>query len=144
MSLSPVSGLSSKSKDAMPPPLVQACAPASEAGTASRVRQAVSPDSPPSVLHELARDPDIIVRAAVAINGACGHEIDTMLASDEDERIRALLGSRIARLLPGLDGDEHDNATRHVHTMLAALARDHATRVRAAVAHEIKAMIAAA
>lgn len=146
MSLWPVSGSSSTNNDAPPPPNTAepaTPAPAAEAGTAGRVRRAVSPDSSATVLHQLARDPDIVVRAAVAINGACGHDVDAMLASDEDERIRALLGSRIARLLPGLDGDEHDNATRHVHTTLAALARDHATRVRAAIANEIKAMIAA-
>jgi uncharacterized protein (DUF2336 family) len=152
MSLWPVSGFSSTNKEKLPrppetpepeTPEPATSEPPAEAGTAGRVRQAASPDSPPAVLHDLARDPDIIVRAAVAINSACGHEIDRMLAGDQDERVRALLGSRIARLLPGLDGDEHDNATRHVHTMLAALARDHATRVRAAIAHEIKSMIAA-
>ena len=146
MSLWPASGSSATNMNAKPPPTETpepAPEPADKAITASRVRQAVSPDSPPAVLQELARDPDIIVRAAVAINAACGHEIDTMLARDEDERVRALLGSRIARLLPGLDGDEQDNAARHVHTLLAALARDHATRVRAAIAYEIRAMIAA-
>lgn len=141
MSFWPGTGIGSTQNDT-PPPLETRRAPA-EASTAGRVRRAVSPNSSPAVLRELARDPDIVVRAAVAINGACGPDVDTMLASDEDERVRALLGSRIARLLPGLDGDEHDKATRHVHTMLAALARDHATRVRAAIAQEIKAMVAA-
>ncbi len=81
-----------------------------------------------------------MVRAAVAINDACGPDIDLILAGDSDERVRALLGSRIARLLPELDCQHQDSATRHVHATLAALARDHATRVRAVIAHEVGAM----
>ena len=82
----------------------------------------------------------MIVRATVALNLSCSPEVDAILAGDQDERVRALLGSRIARLLPDLDGPEQECAARHVRSTLAALANDQATRVRAAVADEIAAM----
>lgn len=107
---------------------------------ASRVRQAVRPDSPAETLRELAQDADVLVRAAVATNGGCGPEIDAILAADQDDRVRALLGCRIARLLPDLDGSGHHTAAEHVVKTLAALARDQANRVRAAIAEEIKSM----
>lgn len=111
-----------------------------QSNAAARVRQAVHASTPPETLRTLARDPHIIVRAAVAINSGCGPEIDAILANDEDDRVRALLGSRIARLLPGLDHRNQDLAACHVLSTLLALARDQASRVRAAIADEIKAM----
>lgn len=81
-----------------------------------------------------------MVRAAVAINDRCGPEVERILAGDGDDRIRALLAARIARLLPELSTDEHESAARHVRTVLAGLARDQATKVRAAIAEEVKAM----
>lgn len=110
---------------------------------ASRVRQAVRAESSAATLRELATDGEILVRAAVAINRGCGPEIDAILASDEDERVRALLAWRIARLLPELDGPGQHTAAQHVFSTLAALARDQANQVRAAIAQEIKAMDAA-
>ena len=108
--------------------------------TPGRVRQAARPDNPPAALRELARDPDLIVRAAVAINGTCSPELDSILAEDRDERVRALLGNRIAQLLPNLDGDGQTSAAQHVLTTLTALARDQATRVRATIAEQVKMM----
>ena len=107
---------------------------------ADRVRQASRSDTAPEMLTLLAQDPDVIVRAALAINGACGLAVDGMLIGDADDRVRALLGARIARLLPELDAEDQQEATTHVHAMLTALAQDRATRVRAAVAEEVKTM----
>ena len=54
----------------------------------------------------LAADPDVLVRAAVAINRGCAPDVDRILAEDGDERVRALLAGRIARLLPELRRDD--------------------------------------
>jgi len=117
--------------------------PLAERNAAPRVRQAADADTSPSLMRKLACDPDIIVRAAVAINGACSPEITSLLAKDKDERIRALLGARIARLLPSLDHRGREDAAIHIEATLGALARDQATRVRAAIADELKTMHAA-
>jgi uncharacterized protein (DUF2336 family) len=91
----------------------------------------------------LASDPEIIVRATVALNKGCEADVDAILAADQDERVRALLGGRIARLLPGLDAEGQSEATRHVLATLTMLATDQATRVRVAIAEEVATMDAA-
>lgn len=108
-----------------------------------RVKSAAKLDCSPVTLQSLARDPEIIVRATVAMNQGCGPEVDAILAVDQDERVRALLGGRIARLLPGLDPVEQSDAATHVHATLTTLATDRATRVRAAIADVIATMEAA-
>ena len=108
-----------------------------------RVRRAARADCSIAALRELAHDPEIIVRATVALNKSCDPGVDAILAADGDERVRALLGGRIARLLPDLDPEEQCDAARHVHATLTMLATDHATRVRAAIADEIATMEAA-
>ncbi len=114
--------------------------PPNPAISVERVRQAARSDSSPESLRQLAQDPDIIVRAALAINVACSPEIDGILVGDADDRVRALLSCRIARLLPTLTDDVQSIAAEHVRSILAILARDQATRVRAAIADEIKTM----
>lgn len=111
-----------------------------DAQAEGRVRLAARLDLSPLALQELARDPEILVRATVALNGRCDAEVDAILTSDQDERIRALLGSRVARLLPNLDSEGRTAAATHVLATLAILAADQATRVRAAIADEIAAM----
>lgn len=108
-----------------------------------RVRRAARLDCSAAVLRDLARDPEIIVRATVAMNTACDPEIDAILAADQDERVRALLGSRIARLLPEIADAERSDMASHIHETLTALAADLATRVRAAIAEAIATMDAA-
>ena len=105
-----------------------------------RVRRAAKPDCSPTSLRELALDPEILVRATVALNAGCDPEVDAILAADQDERVRALLGGRIARLLPDLDAEEQSDAAQHIHTTLTILATDQATRVRAAIAEAIATM----
>ena len=110
---------------------------------ADRVRQAARHDCTPVALLELARDSEIIVRATVALNERCDAEVDKLLSLDGDERVRALLGSRIARLLPDIDGEERTAAASHLHATLTVLASDQALRVRAAIAEQIATLEAA-
>lgn len=110
---------------------------------AERVRQAAREDCSPVVLMELARDPEILVRATVALNERCDAEVETILSSDADERVRALLGGRIAGLLPSLGSADRTIAADHVHATLAVLASDQALRVRATIAEQIATMEAA-
>ena len=107
---------------------------------ASRVRLAASPGTDPAVLLQLADDPEIVVRAAVAINRSSAPEVDRILTEDEDERVRALLAGRIARLLPTLVGQDRTVAAAHVHSVLAVLVTDEAVRVRVAIADSVKTM----
>jgi len=108
--------------------------------SAARVRRAASGQTSPGELRELTADPDILVRAAVAINRSCAPEVEAKLARDQDERVRALLGGRIARLLPDLAGPDTAHATAHALATLIALAQDEAVRVRAAIADAVKEM----
>ena len=107
---------------------------------AARVRLAAKPSTPAAVLRALADDPAVTVRAAVAMNPCFAPDVDRRLASDCDERVRALLGGKVAALLPGLSGDEHTRALAHVNQTLAALARDAAVLVRVAIAEALNAM----
>jgi hypothetical protein len=107
---------------------------------AERVRQAARQDCSPVMLLKLARDPEIIVRATVALNERCAPEVDILLTSDGDERVRALLGGRIARLLPNIAVADQTAAANHVHATLTTLASDQALRVRAAIAEQIATM----
>ena len=107
-------------------------APRGEA--ADRVRLAARSDCLPQALRDLARDPDLIVRATVALNERCNREIDTILSGDTDERVRALLAGRVARLFSDMNVPDQTEAADHVLSTLRALALDQAIRVRAALA----------
>ena len=105
-----------------------------ESDEATRVRLAARPTTPPTVLRVLAKDPLLTVRAAVAMNTVHAPGADRRLLADQDERIRALLARRMARLLPGLSRTERAAAHAHVEHTLKVLAQDAAVRVRAALA----------
>ena len=70
-------------------------------------------------------------------------ELDTILASDGDERVRALLAARIARLLSTSNLAVQGEWAEHIDRTLRALAADEAVRVRAAVADELAQTLAA-
>lgn len=106
----------------------------------SRVRLGSSARTPPHVLAQLALDPAVTVRAAVAMNPACPPHVDEAISRDTDERIRTLLARKLAQLVPSLSGAEHTLACGQMHAMLAALAADAAVRVRAVIADCVKAM----
>jgi uncharacterized protein (DUF2336 family) len=111
-----------------------------ENGSAVRVRRAASAGTTAFDLSLLARDPDVLVRAAVAINRGCAPDVDRVLVQDGDERVRALLAGRIARLIPELTQRDQDDAAEHVRAMLLDLVQDAAVRVRAAIAEAVKSM----
>jgi uncharacterized protein (DUF2336 family) len=105
-------------------------------GEAARVRRAAR-DTDPTTLEALTHDPQPTVRAAVALNPTFAPGADAQLVNDTDERVRSLLATKMARLLPSLSGREQEAAQAHVHTMLRCLASDAAVRVRAAIAEAL-------
>lgn len=107
---------------------------------ATRVRLAARASTPASLLHELASDRSPTVRAAVAMNPATAPDADHKLLADDDERVRILLGGKLATLLPGLARTGQEAALAHVRGILVALADDVAARVRTAMAHTLTAM----
>lgn len=122
-----------------PTPSINLHAPR-RADEAERVRLASRANTPPSVLRALARDHEITVRAAVALNPAHAPDADRQLLADPDDRVRALLAGKLAALLPGLCGAGHAEAQAHVHRTLMALADDAATRVRTVIAEALTSM----
>ena len=107
---------------------------------AARVRLAASASTPQTVLRQLADDPQVLVRAAVALNPAATPIVDRLLTTDGDERVRALLARKVAALLPGQSSAEHSQVYRHVRATLLALVEDEAVRVRIAIAEALKSM----
>jgi uncharacterized protein (DUF2336 family) len=105
-----------------------------------RVRLGASVDSSPDLLQELAADPAVTVRAAVALNSAAPAGADRILAHDDDDRIRTLLARKLAALVPSLKNAERDRLQHHALDVLADLVRDEAVRVRAAIADVLKEM----
>ena len=110
---------------------------------AVRVRLGAATDTAPDVLRELARDPSVTVRAAVAMNVAAPEQVDQLLASDRDERVRTLIGRKLASLIPNITMSQRSELEGHALTTLAALVEDEAVRVRAAIADVVKEMPAA-
>ena len=107
---------------------------------AARVRLGASPATAAETLLALAADPAVTVRAAVAMNAAASEQVDRKLAQDGDERVRSLLAGKLARLVPGLTGDEHARVEGVALGMLRGLVQDEAIRVRAAIAEVVRDM----
>ncbi len=120
----------------VPYPDLVAVAPI-DADEAARIRQAASPATRGHVLADLATDPAVTVRAAVAMNAAAPPLADVTLSRDPDERVRIFVAQRLARLLPAGPAAALQH---HVLTVLTILVQDAATRVRAAIAEALKAM----
>jgi len=106
----------------------------------ARVRLGTQADTPVDVLLDLASDPVVTVRAAVAVNDATPPHVDEILARDADERVRALLARKIANLLPVTSEAEKDAMGHRVLAILSDLVRDEAVRVRAAIAEVVRDM----
>ncbi len=102
---------------------------------ASRVKLAAAPSTLPWVLSQLADDPAVTVRAALAMNAAA--QSDRKLATDGDERVRLLLARKIASAIDNLPASEQAHLCNEMLEVLTALVRDEATRVRAAIAEMI-------
>ncbi len=107
---------------------------------ADRVRLAAKPDAPLSALQSLAADPAVTVRAAVAMNTAAGSSLFSLLARDPDDRVRALLGRRLALLLPSLSAEDRAQLRDNAIGTLMVLVNDETERVRGAIADAVKDM----
>jgi uncharacterized protein (DUF2336 family) len=105
-----------------------------------RCRLASDTSTTPDVLTTLAQDQDVEIRAAVAMNPAAPQAADETLAADPDERIRVLIGRKLAAMMPRVSEQTHDRACARVMTMLGQLVCDEATRIRAVIADILKEM----
>ena len=106
----------------------------------TRVRLGASAFTPAAVLHRLAQDPAVTVRAAVAMNPACAPDVDQAISQDPDERVRTLLARKLALLAPSMSGAEQAQACQQMRTTLTGLAANAAVQVRATIAECVKAM----
>jgi uncharacterized protein (DUF2336 family) len=106
----------------------------------TRVRQSANRCAGADILTDLARDPSVTVRATLALNPAAPAEANAILAADRDERVRALLGRKLAALTPNLTGPAQKNLWRKTVETLTALVADEAERVRESVAEAVKSM----
>ena len=107
---------------------------------AARVRLAASPETSADVLHALAADERVTVRAAVALNPSTPDGADAILAADGDERVRHLLARKLATLIPTLSRPEQARLHAQAMTTLAGMVEDEAERVRRAIADVVKEM----
>jgi uncharacterized protein (DUF2336 family) len=105
---------------------------------AARVRLGAGTDTRADVLIDLAGDPSVTVRAALALNAAAPARVNDDLASDRDERVRILLARKLAVLVPGLSSVDQARLYRETWDTLKALVADEAVRVRAVIADAIK------
>ncbi len=105
-----------------------------------RLTLAARDDLEPEILYFLARDPDIAVRRAIAVNTTAPVKASLILANDENEDVRFDLADRVGRIVPGLDQDQQAKAWRTIHQVLSLLARDQLPRVRRALAEALKAL----
>lgn len=105
---------------------------------AARVRQGAAAKTEPDVLLELANDPSVTVRAALALNQAAPSQANAMLAGDSDERVRILLARKLATLAPGLSVTDQARLYRETWDTLSKLVADTAVRVRSVIAEAVK------
>jgi hypothetical protein len=104
---------------------------------ATRVRLGAHSDAP-DVLHALATDSSVTVRAALALNPATPPETNEALSRDADERVRMLLARKLGSLAPLLSAGAQTRLQQQTLETLTALAADETIRVRAAVAEAVK------
>ncbi len=107
---------------------------------AARVRLSACTSTGADVLRNLAHDPSVTVRATLALNPAAPPQANAILAADRDERVRVLLGRKLAALTPDLNDEAHQTLWRQTVETLAVLVADEAERVRACIAEAVKSM----
>jgi uncharacterized protein (DUF2336 family) len=74
------------------------------------------------------------------MNVAAPDQVDQLLASDHDERVRTLLGRKLASLIPNMTKLQRNELEGQALSTLAGLVEDEAVRVRAAIADVVKEM----
>lgn len=104
----------------------------------TRAELASRNDLKSEVLYFLAEDKSPEVRRRVAANSHTPAQANLLLAADQDERVRADLAGKIARLAPGLTANEQDRLRRATYEALELLARDQITKVRSILAETLK------
>ncbi len=90
------------------------------------------------VLYFLAEDQSPEVRREIAANSDTPAQADLLLASDDDEGVRQGLAAKVSQLRPDFDPQTRDKAQLYVVKTLEALARDQAVRVREILADTLK------
>jgi uncharacterized protein (DUF2336 family) len=107
---------------------------------AARVRRGSADGTPAAELEQLATDPAVLVRAALALNPATPAATNHLLARDPDERVRALLARKLAALAPSLSAEDQGRLQRQTYATLTMLVEDTAEQVRTAIAEVLKTM----
>ena len=115
--------------------VVESCAAEIEA---RHVKLGAGGTTKPDVLLDLAHDPSVTVRAALALNPAAPAQANEILANDGDEKVRLLLARKLAALLPSLSPGDQAQLYQETWDTLSLLVSDEATRVRVIVADAIK------
>lgn len=103
-----------------------------------RIALATRADLEPEILYFLARDPDSIVRRAIAVNPNTPQKAHLLLAEDAVEEVRSDLADRVGNLLPELSDEEKEKAYRATHQVMTLLARDQLPRVRRVLSEALK------
>ena len=118
---------------AEPPDYEQAKALARHPDAAVRANLVRRGDLSPELLYYLADDEAPEVRRAVVVQPALPVQAPPRLARDGDGEVRTLLAAKLARALPGLQGEELLALRDVAHHALELLAADQLVRVRAAL-----------
>jgi uncharacterized protein (DUF2336 family) len=105
---------------------------------AARVRLAAGAGTEANLLTDLADDPSVTVRAALALNTAAPASVNGGLAHDRDDRVRILLARKLTSLVPTLSARDQARLSQETWDTLRALVADETARVRAVIAEAIK------
>ncbi len=91
------------------------------------------------ILYYLAeKDPDPMIRKAVAENEEMPVQATQILARDEDEDVRLALARRMVDLLPDLSQDKHSQLYAFAVQSLGTLALDEVLKIRVALSSTLK------
>lgn len=120
------------------PPYEEAREIAASGSNDKRAEIAACEDLPPEFLYYFASDKDAGVRKAVAGNPGTPLQADVILAKDRDVAVRAVLASKITKMLPDINPDESEKLAELAFEVLESLAEDQETQIRQIVAESIK------
>jgi len=91
------------------------------------------------ILYYLAeKDPDPMIRKAVAQNEEMPVQASPILAGDVSEDVRLALARRLVDLLPGLSGEKHSQLYAFAVQSLGTLALDEVLKIRVALSSTLK------
>ncbi len=116
----------------------QAKAVAESGSEEERARLATVPQLQPEFLYYFATDESSAVRRAVAQNEGTPIQADVLLAKDPEGQVRALLGQKIAKLLPTLSMEQNQKLSDMVFDIVDTLSNDSLPEIRSLISEEIK------